>query len=165
VPKHTINYGGEVFELKFSAEVPQSNGGYINEYYLPEADFSNWTEVVRVHYYPEVEPINFATSFRRMIPQPIVHSHLTTNPNRNAALLSYLLNRQDGFKFTIVKFENSPKGGTAVLQYTHRHASAQLAEEKMKKHSRMMNWEEVILGTPIPPIVEKVVGNEMASTF
>ncbi len=162
-PQPKINFDGEVFELKYSAKNKDSSQN-INEYYLPQEKYSNWTKLVGVFYYPnEVDHLAYAKKFKSTLPADRTQAMLINKTG--GILLAFTLIEADKsgggeIEDNIFKIEKSPKGGTVAFQYANRRfvKSAKEAEGAGKYIvSNQERWIKAVLDTPIPQLVETKV--------
>ena len=159
-----IHFDNEVYTLKYSALAPKTNG-YGNEYFKKSENVSNWTKMIGIYYYPEENnPLKFADDFDKTIEstENSVLLKLIENKKSDKAAISFLVNGCENakkyFEYDIYKFEKHPDKGMMVLKYavkyffTNDEEIKKIAERVKKENDKYL---EMIITSPIPPIVEK----------
>lgn len=161
VSQYKINFDGKIFELKYSKKSPQTNT-YINEYFMSEEKYSDWTELMGVYYFPKQKsPISYAEKFAKQVLSSGRPAELIVNEKTNAAILTFMT--QGGklptkIELNIFKCEKSPKGGTIALQYSHRYFLNEVKDVESMNASiekNRLKWINFLINTPMPQLVER----------
>lgn len=161
-----IHFNNNVFVLKYSA--PSGiDKGYENEYFLKGENKSNYTKMIGIYYYPEISnPIKFADKKTKEIEAQEINVLLKfiQNKKTDKAAISYLQNGEcsgkNYFEYIIIKYEKHPEKGLMELRYAIRYFCN--TEDEIIKMANKVKEEndeflEMIIESPIPPIVEKEV--------
>lgn len=161
-----IHFDNEVYTLKYSAIAPKTNG-YGNEYFKKNENVANWTKMIGIYYYPEENnPIKYAEDFDKTVESTdnSVLLKFIENKKSDKAAISFLVNGTENakkyFEYDIYKFEKHPDKGMLLLKYAVKHYFTNNDEiNKIAQRVKENNdkYLEMIITSPIPPIVEKDV--------
>lgn len=159
-----IHFNNNIYTLKYSALSPV-NKGYENEYFPKDENRNNWTKMVGIYYYPEESnPIKFADKKSKGIESEEINVLLKYIENKKAdkAAISYLqngsCNDKNYFEYNIMKYEKHPTKGMMELRYAIRYffaAKDEIPKIAEKVKSQNDEYLQIIIESPIPPIVEK----------
>lgn len=161
-----IHFNSNVFILKYSS-LSTLNKGYENEYFLNDENRENWTKMVGIYYYPEVSnPIKFADKETKNVEANEINVLLKYIENKKAdkAALSYLqngsCNGKNYFEYNIFKYEKHPDKGIMALRYAIRYfftSNDEIAKIANKVKEENDEYMQIIIESPIPPIVEREI--------
>ena len=159
-----IKFDNVLYKLKFSAVSP-SVKGYGNEYFKPNENFSNWSEMIGIYHYPnENNPLKYAENFDKHIEQNdnCLLLKLVENKDANKAVLSFLTNNCENsrkyFEYDVYKFEKSLKKGMIVSKYASKHyfndnnEITQIAQKIKKDNDKYL---ELFIISQTPTVLEQ----------
>lgn len=161
-----IHFDNETYKLKFSAVAPQTQG-YGNEYFKENENFSNWTKMIGIYYYPEENnPIKYSQDFANTIEntENSLLLKLIENNKTDKAIISLLVNREENskkfFEYDVYKFEKSLFGGMIVSKYATKNFFSSDSEifniaQEIKKYND--KYLELLIVSQTPKIIEKDV--------
>ena len=121
--------------------------------------------MIGIYYYPdENNPIKFAENFVKTIENTdnSVLLKFIENKKSDKAAISFLVNGSENakkyFEYDIYKFEKHPNKGMLLLKYSVKHFFTN--EEQIKQIAKNVKenndkYLEMIISSPIPPVVEK----------
>ena len=159
-----IHFDNNTFILKYSALSPINNG-YENEYFLKNENRNNWTKMVGLYHYPNIDkPIKFADEQSKKIEAVDTNVFLKMIENKKAAkaAISYLQNGECGgkrfFEYNIYRYEKSAVKGIVALRYAVRYFfdnDAQITEIGQKVREINDEYLEKMIMPPMPLLIEK----------
>lgn len=159
-----IHFNNDIFELKFSG-LSAENNGYENEYFLKNESTDNWTKLIGIYHYPQVDnPIKFADSKTKSVENNEVDVllKLIENKKTDKAVLSYLengsVNGKKFFEYNIFKYEKHPLKGMIVLRYAVRYFFTNndgITKIGTKVRNENDDYLVKIIESPTPQIVER----------
>lgn len=156
-----ISFINKTFVLKYSKKMPQFNS-YMNEYYLPEQKYDNWTELIGVFDYPNANsPIQAAEMFVEHMKSKGQPAELIINEKENKAIAVFMAGKRvipTKIELNIFKYEKNPNGGLYALQYARRYFINN--EKDIDKMTDDINKNKSIYinltaQKPIPKLIEK----------
>ena len=120
-----VKFNKTNFTLLFSEKNSQTNG-QINEYYKKHETYTNWSELVAVHHFPNMySPIEEAKLFREILGLASCPSAITVFEDENRAILDFILINDKKLpiilEFNVFKFEKHNACGTVAVQYAKRY--------------------------------------------
>lgn len=164
VKAEEIHFDNKVFVLKYSALSPV-NKGYENEYFPANQNKNNWDRMVGIYYYPEIsDPLKFASKEDKNVEstETDVLLKFIQNKKQDKAALSYLENGLENgkniFTYNIYKYEKHPDKGMMVLRYAVKYyftTNDEITQIGKKVREENDKYLEMIVSSPVPPIVEK----------
>lgn len=158
----TVSFNGKSYVLKYSEKM--QTGAFINEYYLPAEKYGNWTKLIGVFDYPQInDPLTAANALLNNAKSKNYPGQIWVNKEKNSAVVSFIVFTDGGNKplkaeINFFKYEKSPKKGTIALQYAERHVIKNDAEyEKFKTYinARIPEIAKLMTNAPMPKLVEK----------
>lgn len=163
-----IHFNNDVFILKYSSMSSEHNG-YDNEYFLKNENKNDWSKMVGIYYYPdEKDPLKFASNEDKKVESKDTNVLLKfiENKKQDKAALSYLqngsANGKNFFEYNIYKYEKHPDKGMMVLRYVIRYfftTDGEITQIGNKVKEENDKYLQLIVSSPIPPIVEKEINN------
>ncbi len=163
-----IHFNNDVFILKYSSMSYEHNG-YDNEYFLKNENRNDWSKMVGIYYYPdEKDPLKFASNEDKEVEakETNVLLKFIENKKQDKAALSYLqngsVNGKNFFEYNIYKYEKHPDKGMMVLRYAIRYfftTDGEITQIGNKVKEENDKYLQLIVSSPIPPIVEKEINN------
>lgn len=163
-----IHFNNDVFILKYSSMSSEHNG-YDNEYFLKNENKNDWSKMVGIYYYPdEKDPLKFASNEDKKVESKDTNVLLKfiENKKQDKAALSYLqngsANGKNFFEYNIYKYEKHPDKGMMVLRYAIRYfftTDGEITQIGNKVKEENDKYLQLIVSSPIPPIVEKEINN------
>lgn len=163
-----IHFNNDVFILKYSSMSSEHNG-YDNEYFLKNENKNDWSKMVGIYYYPdEKDPLKFASNEDKKVESKDTNVLLKfiENKKQDKVALSYLqngsANGKNFFEYNIYKYEKHPDKGMMVLRYAIRYfftTDGEITQIGNKVKEENDKYLQLIVSSPIPPIVEKEINN------
>ncbi len=159
-----LNFNGSVYHLQYSDKNKQT-GGFINEYYKGAESYNNWTELVAIHYFPNIySPIEQAKLFRKALGEIYCPSALEVFDDDNKAMLDFVLINDKKLpiiiEFNVFKYEKSDIAGTVAYQYAKRYIiNNPLEINKVKKelNKNRLKYIKKVLSTNIPEVITELI--------
>ena len=170
IPK--TKFDGKEYTLLYSAKNPDS-GNFINEYYKNLETYTNWTELITIHHFPNsYSPIDCAKEFRNMLAEMNCPSALEEFEDENFAILDFILIDSKRLpiiiEFNVFKYEKDEICGTIAVQYAKRYRiNSPLEVERLKKEflkSRSKIVKKIKKYTLPKLIVENVENGQYVQT-
>lgn len=132
-----IKFMGNKYTLFYSAKNQELNG-YINEYYKQREGYTNWTELLGLHHYPNAfYPIEHAQAFKSYLNEKGIQTFIEADEEENSAILDFVIINDKKLpivlEFNVFKYVKSPICGTLALQYAKRYLLSNGLEAEMVK--------------------------------
>jgi len=143
-----IKLMGSKYTLYYSAK-SQELGSYINEYYKEREGYSNWTELLALHHYPNAfYPIEHAKAFQNYLNEKGIPVFIEINEEDNSAMVDFIIINNKKLpiilEFNIFRYEKSPVCGTVGLQYAKRYLLSNGLEADLVKREFAKNRHKYI---------------------
>ena len=160
--EHCLKFNGTEYILKYSVK-DKDNNGYLNEYFKEGESYTNWSEMVAVHHFPNIySPIDQLKAFRDYLNIINCPNYLEYNEEKNTGLIDFIM--MDGrrlpiiLEFNIFKYQKSSECGTIAVQYVKRYLianSLQVKDVKKELEKSRKKYLKKVDKFEIPLIVEE----------
>ena len=162
----TIKFDKENYILSYSKKIQL--GGYLNEYIRSDENLDNYTKMLAVSHYPNVNnPVEFAKRFAKFIKEvnPAAKYTILKNNKTGGITLDFLtwgkFNGTNVIEFNIFKYKKSKaKKGLLVLQYVFKNYNKNSKEYFREIKKQRFKWLKLIENKKIPPLIEKEISSD-----
>ena len=161
---NSLKFNDTTYSLK-TVKLSDVSKGYENEYFPNGQNEKNWTKLIGIYHYPEVDnPIKYADIFDKEIEarDNVVLLKFIRNKKQNAAVISFLQNgNKDGkfyFEHNVYKYEKHPQKGMLAVRYAKRYffdTDKQITDIGHEVRQINDNLIAQIVSSPTPSIIER----------
>lgn len=156
-----LRFNNQTFVLKFSQKSPLT-GGYMNEYYLEDEGYNDWTQLIGVYYFPfKNSPISIGKKYQKLFIDTESSGIVIMNIKEDTAVIMQTLHGfepVENAEFNIFRYEKAPQKGVIALQYARRYFieyPPEINEAKKDIEKNRFEWLKKMDEIPIPPIITK----------